>query len=189
MVDASSSLPFDRATQWTSVSSTRFTGHIGQQWLQGRGAFGGVVAGAAVEAMAPMVAKARPLRQIDLRFMAPVAPDEAVDLEVEVLRESKRISHLRATFTQDGATACIVGATFATPRPSERALAPPQRPIGVPAPEDLPDMPFLPGLIPAASELAAVTPSHGPALHQSAMVSSFSASASTSARARSAALP
>src|SRR5690606_12699610 len=73
---------------------------IPEKWGQGRATFGGMVAAAMFEKLAPYVAEGRPVRSMMVSFVAPVAPGE-LDVMVKVLREGKGATQVQATAYQN----------------------------------------------------------------------------------------
>jgi len=114
-------------------------------WCQGRTAFGGLLATAAVRAAGELVDPARRLRSAVVAFVAPVSAG-AVDIEVTSLREGSAMSFVAAHVLQTNRICTTVTATFGLERDGLR-IAPPQRPLA-PSPESLPPIPFIPGYTP-----------------------------------------
>lgn len=102
-------------------------------WRQGRGAFGGLVIGALVRAIEHRTADpARQVRSVTAELPGPVE-DGTVDITVEVLRQGKNLSTLRAALWQHGEVRSHAVAILAASRPGSQAggwndLSPPTLP-------------------------------------------------------------
>lgn len=89
-------------------------------WRQGRGAFGGLVVGALVNAIEQRLADpGRTVRSVTAEIPGPVEHG-AVDIAVEILRHGKNVSTLRAALSQHGEVRSHAVAILAAPR----AIAP-----------------------------------------------------------------
>ena len=126
---------------------TEWTAGVPGDWMQGRTVFGGLQAALAVRAMRGVLARALPLRSLQVTFVAPV-PGGTVHLAPRVLREGGSATHVRCDLLHEGRVACLATGVFGAGRPSSIAVTPP-RPQPGPGPDELPDMPYLPGLVPA----------------------------------------
>jgi len=113
-------------------------------WNQGRGAFGGVVGGALIRAMATQVPAELPLRTFNLQLCAPASGD--LDLHAWVVRAGRNVAHVSAELrSAEGAVAFAAG-TFGRERAARAAsLAAP-----APAATAYADAPILPLAPPAA---------------------------------------
>lgn len=135
--------PLDTLLSWTHGRA-----EIPDTWTQGRAVFGGVIAGAAMRAMARAVAPGRPARSIHATFVGPVSPGPAA-LGVTLLGEGRSASHAEARVTQDDRLCLVATATFGADRESALARAPANAP---PLGDDLVDLPYLPGVTPAFTQ-------------------------------------
>jgi acyl-CoA thioesterase len=127
-----------------SISPDRAT--IRADFLQGRAAFGGLVAALCVRAMRQRIDRERPLRSILVSLIAPVA-EGAVEIQSDILREGRAATHARAEVLQQGKTCAAVMGCFAAARNSPlSAAAEPVRPAH--RPEELKEVPFIEGLTP-----------------------------------------
>lgn len=115
-------------------------------WLQGRGAFGGLVLGAMLRAVARCEPDpSRAVRSVTGEIPAPVLPGEA-RVEVVPLRRGAKVSTLRATMTQRGEVVAQLVAVLGAPRPIDAgwtALSPPD-----PRWQDHPPVPSIEGITP-----------------------------------------
>ena len=120
--------------------------HVGDDWLQGRTAFGGLQVAMVLTAMRRLVPETIPLRVLQTTFVGPV-PAGAVTVRARVLRRGKSVTHALAEIEVDGAVACIVVGVFGSARASTLAINESQYPE-LPAAETLRDMPLVDGLTP-----------------------------------------
>jgi acyl-CoA thioesterase len=127
-----------------------FAASFPDSWLQGRSIFGGLQLAALTNAMDARVDPGRFLREIHVRFVAPVAAGPAA-VQATSLRHGKAYTQLEARLMQGGAPACFAWASYAAPRDSVLVQAPPARPDARP-PEDCTPLPFLPGITPTFTQ-------------------------------------
>ena len=116
-------------------------------WLQGRGAFGGFVIGAALRAVQHAEPDAaRRVRSVTAEIPAPVLLGEA-EIEVVALRCGAHVSTWRATMTQGGEVVAQTVAVLGGARAVDAAwsAAPPPEARW----EDTPAVPYLDGVMPA----------------------------------------
>jgi len=109
--------PFLRVTRPDPVGPGRYTGHVDASWNLRPLPQGGVVTALAARAMATELGDGvPPVRLLHTTFVAPVA-DGPVDIEVEVLRRGRSLSHARAEVRNPGAThGHLTTAVFGGPR-------------------------------------------------------------------------
>lgn len=119
---------------------------IPERWGQGRATFGGLVAACLFEKIRPQVAAERPLRSLNLSFVAPVAPG-ALDVEVRLLREGKAATQMQATAYQHNQVCAVLLASFGGDRASAVNVAAMSPPV-IKAPEAATQFPFIAGLTP-----------------------------------------
>lgn len=124
---------------------------IPEDWLQGRTAYGGLIAGIATQAMHDVAGGGWPadvrLRALQTNFIGPVTVGEAA-VTLQVLREGKSVRQVHATVLSQGQVAAQVLGVFGSPRTTAiEPLVPRQPPVGC-APEEAPTRPFVPGLMP-----------------------------------------
>jgi acyl-CoA thioesterase len=130
---------------------------IPKSWGNGRTVFGGLQVALSVRAMRGAldatlgVGKghhtALPLRSLQTTFVAPVPTGTPVELRAEFLRSGRSATHARCDVRHDGALACTTVAVFGAARPSRILLDIP-RPTLQADPEALPDLPYIPGIMP-----------------------------------------
>jgi acyl-CoA thioesterase len=94
---------------------------VGEDWLQGRSAFGGLIGAAALRAMRPL-AGALPLRSLQVTFVAPVdaGPLRAVATR---LRQGRSVTHVQCRLEAGGGVAAVAVGLFGAPRASQARLA------------------------------------------------------------------
>jgi acyl-CoA thioesterase len=136
--------PFLAATHITPLGEGRFRSRFDAPWYQGRGAFGGVVAGQILRAMEHLVADPnRPVRSFTVHFCSPASEGEA-ELRVRIERAGKLVTHATARVENAAGVISVASATFGIPRAAgadylqaKRPVVPPPSEVGV-APEDAP---------------------------------------------------
>lgn len=136
-----------QAIAWDKTDEGHFQGQITPEWAQGRAAFGGLLTSAAIKAMeATCQHPERRVRSALTSFIAPVGPG-AVQLQLQVLREGRSVSHMEARIQQGDKLCAVILAGLGASRSTRVRIPPPPRPEA-PGPEGLSAMPFLPGLTP-----------------------------------------
>lgn len=115
-------------------------------WGQGRALFGGLVAAVALRVMARGAEADRPLRSLTVSFLGPVEPGRSA-IEARLLRRGGSVTQLEARVTQDGTARTVLLGSFAADRESGLVVEPAARPA-VAGPDDLPELPFTPGVTP-----------------------------------------
>jgi acyl-CoA thioesterase len=132
---------------------TSFT--VGEDWLQGRTCYGGLIAALAVVAMRDHAGAAWPasvgLRALQTCFVAPVRPGR-VDIGVTVLRQGRHVCQVQAQVAQQGEVAAVLLGIFGADRPSGLRARVPQRPAPLHEAEALPRPPPRPHGAPAFLE-------------------------------------
>ncbi|MCE9572638.1 MAG: thioesterase family protein [Deltaproteobacteria bacterium] len=112
------------------TGETSFAWTIPDGWQQGKGAFGGLVMGAAIRAAEAVIAEpARALRAVTAELMAPALVG-ATDLEVAVLRTGSSVTVAAVALRQAGQVVAHAVATFGKTRDDGTwtALVPPPLP-------------------------------------------------------------
>lgn len=138
---------FDDVTTWTPEGDG-WTAQVPDDWMQGRSAFGGLVAAAAMRAMRGQ-ADGRPARTVQATFLGPVGGAPA-QLRTRTLRSGRSLSFLEARIEQDGTERTVVSATFGGDRPSESSV--PLEAVELPDPEGFQTFPYVPGITPAFTQ-------------------------------------
>lgn len=138
----------DLATLLEPVRRTddSWTFEVTEDWLQGRTAFGGLLAAFAIRAMRAEVGPDLPLRTLQTSFLGPAPPGEAT-VRCAVLRRGGSVSFVDAEIsTDDGPVAAVLG-IFGAPRRSALQL---DGPVADPTPADpeIQEIPLIPSLTP-----------------------------------------
>jgi len=128
------------ATTWTALGEGRYQGTVHTSWYQGRGAFGGVLAGAVLRSMMRELNDvARAPRSLTVHFSAPVTEGEVL-LTVRTERAGRQVTHLTARLEQQGQVACVASATFAVSRQTSLVYQQVKVPEAPPA-DEVPSVP------------------------------------------------
>lgn len=130
-----------------SVSEDGASLDMDESWLQGRTAFGGLVAAVGAAALRQKVPEDLPLRNLQVAFVGPTG-NKTIHAEARVLREGKSVTHAQAEVKTDEGEVCAtlhgcfgVGRSSCVKRIGE--------PVPVwPKPEELMELPFMEGLTP-----------------------------------------
>jgi acyl-CoA thioesterase len=94
-------MDFATAMQLTPVGDLRWGADLPADWSQGRTTFGGLVGALAARVAALVVGADRPLRTLDVAFVAPLPPGP-VEVSVEVLTSGKAVTHLVVSLVSGG---------------------------------------------------------------------------------------
>src|SRR5271168_5271294 len=116
---------------------------VGEDWSQGRGAFGGLVAALGNQAMRRLVPADRQLRGLETVFVGPAVAG-SVRMEAEILRVGKAVTIACARLWSADQIAATLTGIYGAPRAVVISIAP-QANAGVRAVQDLPDSQFQPG--------------------------------------------
>ncbi len=133
--------PFIAATTWAQTAPGRYTGRFDEAWYQGRGAFGGVIAGLVIRMSCNEIDPGRSPRTLHLHFCAP-ANAGPTELQIERVRSSKYLDHCFARLLQEDQVVAFATLTFAANRPSPMAYHDAVMP-DAPAPETVASMPTM----------------------------------------------
>lgn len=139
---------FDEALGTIRGGDGVWTAHVPPGWMQGRTAFGGLTAGYAVRALE--AATDRPLRAVDIYFLAPVVPGP-IDIVLEPSRSGKYITHFAGKVIQQGATAVSFHAVAADGLDSAYNALPPSPHVSKHRHQCL-EMPYLADITPQFSQ-------------------------------------
>jgi acyl-CoA thioesterase len=90
---------------------------VGEDWLQGRSAFGGLQAALALRAMRELVQADLPLRTLQTTFVAPVPPGP-VTIHARILREGRSATQIEASLSGGEQTLCRLVGVFGSARAS-----------------------------------------------------------------------
>lgn len=116
-------------------------------WSQGRATFGGLATGLLFDRMERAVADSRPMRSMNVSFVAPVEAGVPALFEVQILREGRSVSQVEGRIIQNGEPRLICIGAFAGDRESIVQVD------GEPAPDAKPvdqcqSLPFIEGVTP-----------------------------------------
>lgn len=144
---------FASASAIVPAGELRWTGDAPADWTQGRTAFGGIIGAVAVEAATQAIGPDRPIRCIDVAFVAPVVGP--FEVEVEILDAGRSATQASVSVrTPDGRLTSRTHVVAGLGRDS--ALIVPARPVNPPADGDPGEqgvtMPFLEGVTPTFTQ-------------------------------------
>lgn len=120
-------------------------------WLQGRTAFGGLIAVYGVVAMRDVAGSHWPLRALQTNFVAPVSAGE-VRVAVELLRSGRHVRQVQARVSQGDQVAAVLVGVFGASRETRLPVLDPRRPDVARGPDEVPARPYEPGLAPAFTQ-------------------------------------
>jgi acyl-CoA thioesterase len=138
---------FLQQTRWQPDGEGRYHGALDASWGQGRALFGGILTGAALEAMADLVGTDRPPRAVTTSFIGPAAPGTAT-MTAQIMRAGRALTTAEARIEQGGAVCVTVQASFGAPRPSNIIITAPPHSQPDPDLENTVEMPYLEGITP-----------------------------------------
>lgn len=143
--------PFERALALEPLGEGLLRAVIPDGWMQGKGAFGGLVMAVLVRAIEGAEPdRERRLRAVTGEIPGPVTAGEA-EVRVEVLRRGRGVTTARAALVQGGETLAQATGVLGTARaglPAWQKLAPPAMPPW----RTVEPVPFIPGMMPAFLE-------------------------------------
>lgn len=157
-------VPFSSTVAARSLAGDTVNFQLGDDWQQGRTAYGGVVAALAAQAMRDVAGGDWPaevsLRSLQCAFVSVVEPGE-VQVQVERLRQGRNMTQVLARIGNPGRLGSVLIGVYGADR--ESALTPrrPQRPSARAEAEALPSMPFIPGLMPPFLQHVETRPCEG----------------------------
>ena len=118
---------------------------VPEGWMQGRAAFGGLMAALVYQAIEEQ-ADSAPLRSLTISFVAP-ASQGALARSADILRRGSSVTQIEGRATQDGQVVTAALASFGRPRNSSIDVALPAAPE-FNAPDDCQAFPDIEGLTP-----------------------------------------
>lgn len=95
---------------------------ISKSWGQGRTVFGGISAAIVYHAIKQKVSDDRVLRSLTTNFVAPIAIEQELFIEVEVLREGRNVTQVIAKAIQQEQVCVMTQASFGVARESKVAV-------------------------------------------------------------------
>ncbi|MFO1330713.1 MAG: thioesterase family protein [Rubrivivax sp.] len=147
----SAPVPFSASVAARSIAGDRVRFHLGDDWQQGRTAYGGVVAALAAQAMRDVAGAGWPdgvsLRSLQCAFVSVVEPGE-VEVQVERLRQGRNMTQVLARIGNPGRLGSVLIGVHGNDRPSALTPRHPARPPARAEADTLPAMPFVPRQMP-----------------------------------------
>lgn len=117
---------------------------ISEDWTQGRAGFGGLVAALLFKACKHAVNNTdRKVRNVQVTFVGPIAPNEEIMFEVTVLRAGGSTTSLECKAVQNGQVQSTMVASFGKSRDSSHVIAPSVALPTYPHAENLPPFPYV----------------------------------------------
>ena len=150
---------FSEAIAWTAGDDGVYHGAVDASWAQGRTLFGGLLSAVALRAMRTVVPADRQPRELHTRFLLP-APAGPLRLSLRVLHRGRSAFQVQAHCGAEDAPLCLALASFGTPRASAVNILPGPR-MPQKASDDLPSLPFIPGVTPVFTKHVDYRPAHG----------------------------
>jgi acyl-CoA thioesterase len=108
---------FSEAMRSVTSQGDGWQATVGEDWLQGRSAFGGLQAALALRAMRELVQADLPLRTLQTTFVAPVPPGP-VTIHARILREGRSATQIEASLSGGEQTLCRLVGVFGSARAS-----------------------------------------------------------------------
>lgn len=105
---------------------------FGEDWSQGRSAFGGIASAFAVTAMRKQLRSQQPMRSLMVSFIAPIPPGE-ITVAATLQRQGKNVTQMSADVMTAGQIGLQAMGVFGNPRPALKV--PPEDNI-IPIPRD-----------------------------------------------------
>ena len=103
-------------------------GIVPGDWMQGRTAFGGLLAAFANKAMRTLVPAGLPLRQLQVTFIGPAA-EGPVSVEARLLRVGRAVAQAECKVSSGGQPVTTAVGLYGAPRTSSVAVEIPRRPV------------------------------------------------------------
>lgn len=114
--------------------------------MQGRSIFGGLTAASGVALAQRQVGPAWALRTMNVHLVCPVVAGP-IEGQVRVIREGKSVAFVQVNLHQSGAEVAMLTLAFSKARAKAMRIEPSAQWEG-PGPDDLPDLPYIPGMMP-----------------------------------------
>ena len=116
-------------------------------WMQGRTAFGGLIAAMSLKSMRGHVPEQRKIRSLLFSFVAPVNSDPFT-IQSRPLRSGKSVTTIESRAIQNGTICSTAVGSFGADRESKIAIEPGRRPA-MADPEKSLELPYIDGMTPA----------------------------------------
>ncbi|NVJ16542.1 acyl-CoA thioesterase II [Myxococcus sp. AM010] len=134
---------FLAATTPEPLSPNRYGIRFTAPWYQGKGAYGGIVAGTTLRALEHTLAQAqqvgRPVRTLTAHFCAPAVEGDA-EIQTRIERTGRLVTHATARVESAAGVLCVATATFGASRGGVTEYFDVKRPV-VPPPHEVPAVP------------------------------------------------
>jgi acyl-CoA thioesterase len=143
---------FATVSALTRTNARRWTGSVTPDWAQGRTTYGGLVAAIAARAAAEVAGPERPIRTMDIAFVAPL-PAGGIGVDVDVLGSGRAVTQLGVSLHSGDAPAARVHVVAGAPRPSAVRVCPAPTALtpGEPLEQGM-DLPYRPGITPVFTQ-------------------------------------
>lgn len=156
--------PFSATVAERQRSGHTVSFHLGDDWQQGRTAYGGVVAAVAAQAMRDVAGADWPaevsLRSLQCAFVSVVEPGP-VQVQVEVLRQGRNVCQVLARLSERGRLGTVAIGVYSADRPSSLTQRRLQRPMPRAEADRLPAMPYVQGPMPPFLQHVEMRPCDG----------------------------
>ncbi len=110
---------FEEVTRFHQVDNA-YRGQVPEEWRQGRTAYGGLLAAAAIRAMKTELPSERKLRHFSAQFVAAATGD--LEMQVTTLASGGSMTSKQAVVLSEGSPCTVVLASFGTDRPVGKAV-------------------------------------------------------------------
>lgn len=129
----------------TSSDDNHF--HVPNDWMQGRTAYGGLIAAMSLKSMRDHVPQGRKIRSLLVSFVGPVNSDPFV-IKTQPLRSGKSVTTIEAKIIQNGKICSAAIGSFGADRDSKIGISPVDR-LDMAEPPNALELPYIEGLTPA----------------------------------------
>lgn len=116
-------------------------------WMQGRTAYGGLVAGMCLSSMRRHVSGERKIRSLLFSFVGPLDASPFF-IRTQPLRSGKSVTTIESRVIQNNDICCMAVGSFGADRNSRIRISPMDRPV-MPEPERALELPYIDGLTPS----------------------------------------
>ncbi len=128
-----------------ATGETQF--HVPDDWMQGRTAYGGLIAAMALKSMRGHVSQERKLRSLIFSFVGPIN-FEPFFIQTQLLRSGKSVTTIESKLIQNNKICCTAVGSFGVDRNSKIKIAPIKR-LEMQDPSKVIELPYIEGLTPA----------------------------------------
>lgn len=138
--------PFAELIDSVQNSSEETLLRVPDDWMQGRTAFGGLVAAMSLKSMRSHVPEERKIRSLLFSFVGPVFSDPFI-IQTQLLRSGKSVTTIEAKVIQNGKICTVAVGSFGADRNSKIEISPIE-PVEMAAPSKALELPYIEGLTP-----------------------------------------